>query len=68
MRILVNKIVGTTDDGKQLHYIEAFGSSDETKPTEETVGGPIIDGSFCMETDTAKGYFFNEEATDWIEA
>lgn len=68
MRIIVNQIIGITDDGKQLHLIEAYGSSDETKPTEATVGGPIVDGSFCMETDTAKGFFFNEEAVDWIEA
>lgn len=67
MRVIVNQIFGYADDGKHLHMIEAYGSSDETKPTEETVGGPIIDGSFCMETDTGKGYFFNEEAQDWIE-
>lgn len=67
MRILVEKICGITADGKHLHYIEASGSSDEGKPEEESVGGPIADGSICIESDTGKVYFFNEEAEDWIE-
>lgn len=67
MRILVEKMRGITSDGKQLHYIEASGSSDENKPEEDTVGGPIVDGSICVESDTGKVYFFNEEAEDWIE-
>lgn len=67
MRILVNKIVGIDADGKHLHYIEAFGSSDEDKPDEDSVGGPIVDGSICTETDTGKVSFYNEEAEDWIE-
>ena len=67
MRVIVNKIFGYADDGKHLHYIEAFGSSDENKPDEDSVGGPIVDGSICTETDTGKVSFYNEEAEDWIE-
>lgn len=66
MRIIVNEIFGVADNGQNLHYIEAFGSSNENKPTEETVGGPIIDGSVCIETNTGKAYFFNGEVNDWI--
>ena len=67
MRVIVNKIFGYAYNGDHLHLIEAYGSSDEAKPTEATVGGPIVDGSVCIETDTGKAYFFNEEANDWIE-
>lgn len=67
MRIFVNKIFGYADDGKHLHYIEASGDSTEDKPTETSVGGPIVDGSICIESNTGKVFFFNEESSDWIE-
>lgn len=67
MRVIVNKIFGYADNGDHLHLIEAYGSSDENKPDDDSIGGKIIDGSVCIETDTGKAYFFNEEANDWIE-
>lgn len=67
MRVIVNEIFGFAADGKHLHKIEAYGNSTETKPSEESVGGPIIDGSICIETDTGKAYLFNEASSDWVE-
>lgn len=66
MRVF-DEIIGSSADGKQLHKIEAYGNSTETKPSEESVGGPIIDGSICIETDTGKAYLFNEASSDWVE-
>lgn len=67
MRVIVNKIFGYADDGKHLHYIEAFGGSSEDKPDEDSVGGPIVEGSICTETDTGIVYFWNEASEEWIE-
>lgn len=61
-------MVGLDADGKQVHYIEASGSSTDDKPTEESFGWPIADGSSVLESDTAKVFFFNEAQTDWLEA
>lgn len=68
MRILVNKIMGFDEDGKELHYIEASGDSSEDKPTDESIGGVIIDGSNVIESNSGKGYFYNEKSSSWIEA
>ena len=46
-------------------YVELFCLSTDTKPTEN-----LVTGSFCMEVDTGKTYFFNEEAasgSEWID-
>ena len=67
MRVLVNEIFGFTADGKHLHKIEASGDSTEDKPDEDSVGGPIVDGSICVESDTGKVFFYNEKTEDWIE-
>ena len=67
MRILVNKIVGIDADGKHLHYIEASGDSSEDKPDEDSVGGPIVDSSTFIESNTGEVYFWNEKTEGWIQ-
>lgn len=49
-----------TTDGK--HYIEAAGSSSETKPTTD-----IVTGSLFLESDTGKMYVFDETSTEWTQ-
>ena len=44
-------------------YIEAFGLSTDTKPTEG-----IITGSVFVEVDTSKAFFFDEVSGEWKEA
>lgn len=44
-------------------YIEAFGLSTDTKPTEG-----IITGSVFVEVDTSKAFFFDEDGATWREA
>ena len=45
------------------YYIEAAGLSTDTKPTVN-----IITGSWFLEVDTAKVFFFDEDSSTWIEA
>ena len=49
-----------SDNGNVTNYA---GLSTDTKPTEG-----LATGSFFMEVDTSKAYFFDEESGDWIEA
>lgn len=44
-------------------YLEAYGTSDDTKPTGDAVGN----GSVFIEMDTGKVYFFDETNTEWRE-
>lgn len=67
MRILVNKILGFDSNGTSIHYVEASGDSTEDKPTPETVGGTIADGSTATESNTGKVFFWNEKTENWIE-
>lgn len=55
VRVLEEKIYDGT-----LRYIEAYGISTDTKPTEN-----VINGSTFIEVDTSKVYFFNEDASVW---
>ena len=50
------------DNGVDMFYVELSCDSEETKPTTG-----IIDGSICLESDTGKVYFFNEDSGDWVE-
>lgn len=44
-------------------YIEAYGLSTDTKPTDS-----IITGSVFIEVDTTKAYLFDEVSGEWKEA
>lgn len=43
-------------------YVELFGLSTDSKPTEN-----IVTGSVFVEVDTGKCYLFNEDASAWVE-
>ena len=45
-----------------LTYIEAAGTSTDTKPTEG-----IVSGSIYTEVDTGDVYLFDEESGQWVE-
>lgn len=64
--ILVDRI-GIDKAGNEVHYIEAALNSNKTKPTSADVGGQIVGGSFVIETDTGKVFFFDTVENDWIE-
>lgn len=64
--ILVDRI-GIDKAGNEVHYIEAALNSNEAKPTAADVGGKIVGGSFVIETDTGKVFFFDTVENDWIE-
>lgn len=68
MHIIKNIIVGVDQEGKPLHYIEAAGDSTDDKPTETDVGGPIVDSSTAIESNTANVFFYNGKTSTWIEA
>lgn len=46
---------------ENLHLVFLTGSSSDTKPTSNIVGG-----SMFLETDTGVAYFFDEAAADWF--
>ena len=56
VRILVDNLYG---DGK--HYIEAAGTSNDTKPS-----GDYVTMSSFFEVDTRKVYFWDEDSQDWV--
>lgn len=58
MRIVKN--VTLDADGKR--YIEGFGTSSESKPTQG-----ICMGSCFIEVDTGKAFLFNETTSTWVE-
>ena len=68
MRILINYCIGLDADGKELHFVKAAGDSSEAKPTENMVGGKIIDGSSVLMTDKTEIWFYNEKTSDWIKS
>ena len=68
MRILINYCIGLDADGKELHFVKAAGDSSETKPTENSIGGRIIDGSSVLMTDSSEVYLFNEKTSSWIKS
>lgn len=47
-------------DGK--HYIEAYGLSTDSKPTDD-----VVMGSKFTVVDTGKVYLFNEASSTWVE-
>ncbi len=58
MRIV--KDVTVDSDGKR--YVEIFGTSSESKPTQQ-----ICMGSCFVEVDTGKAFLFNETTSAWVE-
>lgn len=46
----------------KMHYFEFSGLSTDTKPTKG-----IDTGSIFVEVDTGKVYFFNSDASSWVE-
>ena len=44
-----------------IHYIEAFGLSTDSKPTG------VVTGSVFVEVDTGKAYFYSEDSESWVE-
>lgn len=54
-RIIEEKII----DGNK-RYIEAYGLSTETKPTEQ-----LVTGSMFIEVNTGSAYFWDETGETW---
>lgn len=52
----------TQENGVDMFYVELSCDSSETKPTTG-----IIDGSVAIESNTGKGFLFNEKSGDWVE-
>lgn len=57
---MVNLYNKTIQNGK--HLAEGFCLSTDTKPTYA-----IANGSILVEIDTGNVFFFNEEASTWVE-
>lgn len=57
MRIVSEKLF---DADKR--YVEIYGLSGESKPTDD-----IIMGSVFIEVDTGKAFLFNETSETWVE-
>lgn len=57
MRALVEK---NFNDSKK--YVEIYGTSSESKPTEN-----IVTGSVFVEVNTGKVFLFNEDSSAWVE-
>ena len=53
--------MGSTDDGKEINYIEGECLAEDTKPTEN-----IYNGSKMMEMDTATLYMFSAKTSEWL--
>ena len=65
-RILEYRLVGYLPDGTEMRYVECYGNSDWTKPTEGINGAKFCAGSLLIETDTWKPYFWDEVENDWV--
>ena len=52
----------TTEEGKNIDFVEVHCLSTEAKPTEG-----VAMGSVAVEADTGKVFFFNETAGTWVE-
>lgn len=56
--ITINERLG----GGKSEWLELYGLAGDTKPTEG-----VANGSFFLEMDTGKLYFFDAENTEWKE-
>ena len=65
-RFLVYQLAGYFSDGTEARYVECYGNSDWTKPTEGPNGAGFISGSMLVETDTGTVFFYDEE-DGWVE-
>ena len=66
-RLLVNVVWGADESGNIRHYVEMSGDSTDSDPTEEDIGGKIVDGSIKTESDTGKVSFYNEKTEAFVE-
>lgn len=62
MRIYKQYSVNSTGLFDSATYLEVALDSTETKPA-----GNLADGSVCLETDTGKVFFYNENSASWVE-
>lgn len=60
IRITTKKPAYPYPDGAPIWYIEGFGASTATKPSDG-----IAQGSWIFETDTKQVKFFDEESKTW---
>ena len=60
MRIITN--YHTTEEGKNIDFLEVHCVHNETKPTEG-----VAMGSIAVESDTGDVYFYNETAGAWVK-
>lgn len=55
-------ISDVTIDSNGKRYVTIFGTSSESKPTQQ-----ITMGSVFVEVDTGKAFLFNETTSAWVE-